>query len=108
MTPLGRYQLAARVVGVALVVLVAVGVPLQLLAGAPQVVHVLGPVHGFLYLAYLATVVDVARRYRLSTLQILAMVGAGLVPLLTFVVERRMVGRLTRPVSQKSQVGDPQ
>lgn len=100
MTAVVRYRVAARVVGVALVVLVAVAMPLQLAADEPVLVHILGPVHGMLYLVYLATVLDLGRRVRLSGWQLAAMVGAGLIPFLTFVVEHRIVA----DVSEKSQV----
>lgn len=97
MKALARYRLAARVVGVALVLLVAVAMPLQFGAGDDRMVQVLGPVHGLLYLVYLATVLDLARRVRLSGWQLAAMVGAGLVPFLTFVVERRIAATVTVP-----------
>ena len=97
-----RYRVMAYVVGVGLLVLVLVGVPLQYAAGKPAVVHVVGPVHGFLYILYLATVVDLARRFRLSLGQLIALVAAGFVPFLAFVVERRTTRRLERegPVAE--------
>ena len=97
MRALSRYRLAARVVGVALVLLVTVAMPLQFGAGDDRMVKVLGPIHGLLYLVYLATILDLARRVRLSGWQLAAMVGAGLVPFLTFVVERRIGATVTVP-----------
>ncbi len=87
----------ARIVGAALVLLVLVAMPLKYVAGQPLLVEVLGPVHGFLYLAYLVTVIDVARHVRLTVLQLAAMVAAGLVPFVTFVVERRIADRIAGP-----------
>jgi integral membrane protein len=84
----------AYVVGVGLLVLVLVGIPLQYAAGNPAVVHVVGPVHGFLYIVYLATVMDLARRFRLGLGQLIALVAAGFVPFLAFVVERRTTRRI--------------
>ena len=92
-----RYRVMAYVVGVMLIVLVCVGVPLQYAASEPAVVKVVGPLHGFLYIVYLVAAFDLARRARLSLWQLVAMVAAGLVPGLAFVVERavtrRVVGR---------------
>lgn len=102
MSALARYRIAARVVGVALVVLVVVAMPLQFLAHDPLWVHLLGPVHGLLYLVYLASILDLGRRVHVSGWQLAAMVGAGLVPFLTFVVERRITTSLAG--SEKSQV----
>ncbi len=83
-----RYRFMAYVVGVGLLVLVLVGVPLQYAAGEPAVVEVVGPVHGFLYVVYLVTVADLARRFRLGLGQVIALVAAGFLPFLAFVVER--------------------
>jgi integral membrane protein len=86
----------AYVVGVGLLVLVLVGVPLQYAAGQAAVVHVVGPIHGFLYIVYLACVLDVARHFRLGLGQLVALVAAGFVPFLAFFVERRTTRRVSR------------
>ncbi len=91
-----RYRVMADVVGVALVVLVLVGMPLKYLAGQPGVVNVLGPIHGLLYIVYLLTAIDLSRRVRLRLLEMVAMAAAGLLPFLAFVVERRMTRRVTQ------------
>jgi len=98
-----RYRAMAYVVGVGLLVLVCVGVPLQYAAGRPGVVAVVGPIHGLLYIVYLLTVADLARRFRLGLGPLVALVAAGFVPLLAFVVERRTSRRLLR--AQKEPVG---
>ena len=89
-TALRRYQVMANVVGVGLLLLVFVGMPLQYGAGQPVVVSVIGPIHGFAYLVYLAAALDLSRRARLSVGKIAAMIGAGLVPFVAFYVERRI------------------
>jgi len=83
------------VVGVLLLMLVAVGMPLQLAAGQPEVVNVLGPLHGLLYLGYLAAAADLARHRRFTFWQVVAVAIAGFVPFLAFVVERRVVSHST-------------
>jgi integral membrane protein len=90
-----RYRVMAYIVGVGLLVLVLVGVPLQYAAGEPAVAEIVGPIHGFLYLVYLVTAYDLWRRERWSILRILAMVSAGFVPGLAFVVERAMTRRFS-------------
>lgn len=91
---LARYRVMAYVVGTGLATLVFVGVPLQYGADVPQVDAIVGPVHGFLYIVYLLAAVDLARRARFTLLQMAAMIGAGFVPLLAFVIERRVTGRV--------------
>ncbi len=89
-----RYRIMAYVVGVGLAILVFVGIPLQYGAGSKAVVAFVGPIHGFAYIVYLFTALDLARRARFSLLEMLAMVGAGLLPGLAFVIEHRVTRRL--------------
>ncbi|HVA42599.1 MAG TPA: DUF3817 domain-containing protein [Acidimicrobiales bacterium] len=89
-----RYRIMAYSVGVGLAVLVFIGMPLQYLAHTKSVVAIVGPVHGFLYILYLAAALDMARRCRFTLLQMAAMVGAGLIPLLAFVIEHIVTARV--------------
>ncbi len=84
----------AYVVGVGLLILVLVGVPLKYAAGFPGVVAVVGPIHGILYIVYLAAAYDLARRDRWTLVQMAEVVGAGFVPFLAFVVERQVTRRV--------------
>ena len=89
-----RYRVMAYIVGVGLLVLVFVGVPLRYGAGQPALEKVVGPLHGFLYIVYLITAADLARRAHLRVGQLLAMVGAGFIPFLAFVIEHRVTRRV--------------
>jgi integral membrane protein len=91
---LARYRVMAYCVGTGLAVLCVIGIPLQYLANKPAVVQIVGPIHGFLYIIYLVTAYDLARRARFTLLQLAAMICAGLVPGLAFVLERRVVRRV--------------
>ena len=93
-----RYRVMAYLVGTLLLCLVLVGMPLQYWAHTKAVVAVVGPVHGILYIVYLFAALDVARRFRFTILQLLAMVGAGLLPFLAFIIERRVTQRIEREV----------
>jgi integral membrane protein len=59
-TSTGRLRLAAHAEGVSLLLLVCVGVPLKHLLGVPDVVRVLGPVHGVLFVLYLVLLAETA------------------------------------------------
>lgn len=93
---LQRYRIMAYVVGVGLLVLVCIGVPLQYVAGKPGVVNVVGPIHGLLYIVYLISAADLARRFRMGLGQVVAVVAAGFVPFLAFVVERLTTRRIEK------------
>jgi integral membrane protein len=85
-----RYRVMTFIVGSALIILVFLGVPLQLWAHFDVVAKVEGTIHGYLYLVYLFTAADVARRARWHLGRILAVVLSGFVPFLAFVVEHRV------------------
>lgn len=102
-----RYAVMAYVVGVGLLVLVLVGVPLQYGADVPQVAEIVGPIHGFLYIVYLVAAFDLARRARFSFWQLAAMVGAGFVPFLAFVIERRVSRRVAALAPEEPPVAAP-
>jgi integral membrane protein len=87
-TAYGRYRVLAYVVGTLLVVLVFVGVPLKHFAGKPQVASVVGVTHGVLYMVYLAAALQLAIARRWSLTRIAVVFAAGLVPFLTFYMER--------------------
>lgn len=88
-----RYRVLAYIVGTGLALLVFVGVPLQA-AGYPQLVTIAGPIHGVFYIVYLVMALDLARRARFSLVEMFAMIGAGLIPILAFVIERRITRRV--------------
>jgi integral membrane protein len=85
-----RYRILAWMIGVGLFTLVFIGIPLQYGAGHPGVDKYVGAVHGVLYIVYLVAALDLARRARFSVLDMLMMVAAGLLPILAFVIERRI------------------
>lgn len=86
-----RYRVMTYIVGSALIVLVCIGVPLQAWAHFDLVAKVEGTIHGYLYLIYLFTAADLARRAHWRLGRILAVVLSGFVPFLAFVVEHRVV-----------------
>jgi integral membrane protein len=83
-----RYRIMAYVVGTGLVILACVGVPLQYAGHNDSIVAIVGPIHGFAYIVYLAVGYDMARRVRWSFRQLLPVVLAGFIPGLAFVIER--------------------
>jgi integral membrane protein len=89
-----RYRIMAWTVGVGLLILVFVGIPLQYGADVPQVSAIVGPFHGFLYIVYLVCAVDLARRARFTLLQMAAMIAAGFLPFVAFIIEHRVMQRL--------------
>lgn len=87
---LTRYRVMANVVGVVLIVLTLVAIPLRYLADVDEVSKVVAPIHGYLYLVYLAVAVDLSRRVGWTLRRTVLVMLAGTIPFLSFVVERRM------------------
>jgi integral membrane protein len=53
------------------------------------------PIHGALYMAYLVVVADLSRRAGWSLLRTVGVAVAGAVPVVSYVVERRVSASLT-------------
>jgi integral membrane protein len=86
-----RYRVLAYIVG-ALLVLLTIGMVLKYLPPKEAaLVSVVAPIHGLLYMVYLVTAFDVWRRAGWPLSRMVAIVLAGVVPLMTFVIERRVV-----------------
>jgi integral membrane protein len=90
---LTRFRVIAYTVGT-LLLLLTVGVIIQLAGGGKALVAIVGPVHGFLYIAYLLLGYDLLRRAGWPIQRMLLIALAGIVPGLTFVVERWVVRQL--------------
>lgn len=103
-----RYRLMAYVVGTGLAVLCFVGVPLQYAGHNDAVVAVVGPIHGFAYIAYLAVGYDMDRRVRWPLTKLLPVVLAGFVPGLAFVIERLTTPKIRADIgAAEARAGDP-
>ena len=86
---LARYRIMAYAVGTGLIILVVFSL-LQTVAAVKPEVAVIGVIHGVLYIVYLLAALDLARRARFKLWQMAAMVGAGFLPFLAFIIERRI------------------
>jgi integral membrane protein len=88
-----RYRVMAYVVGVMLIVVFAT-IPFD------SVEAVVGPIHGVLYIVYLATVLQVVVQFRLKLWTFVGMVACGWLPFLAFIMERYVTRRLQRMAAQ--------
>ncbi|MCP2273000.1 integral membrane protein [Actinokineospora diospyrosa] len=89
---LARYRVLAYVVGVGLLALVAAMVAKYAFDNTTPVA-IVGPAHGFLYAVYLLFAFDLALKARWSVKGTLLVLVAGMVPFVSFVVERRVTRR---------------
>jgi integral membrane protein len=85
-----RYRIVAIIVSVLLVVLFAIGLPLQLAANHNAVDAIVGTAHGvFFYPLYIVLTLDLTRRVRMTPVQLVLTVAAGTIPVASFYAERR-------------------
>ena len=94
MSLLTGFRVLANVVGVMLLLLVAAMV-VKYGFEEPGLVEVVSPVHGFVYFVYLVVALLLGRRAGWRPTRVLAVLLAGTVPFLSFVVERRVTAELT-------------
>jgi len=85
-----RYRAMAVVVSIALFVLLF-GMVLRYGFDEEGFSKAYSPVHGLLYMVYLVVVVDLGRRARWSLLRTVGVMLAGAVPVVSYLVERRVV-----------------
>jgi len=100
-----RYRVMAYTTAVLLIVLVFVGIPLQVWAGNSVVAKVVGTIHGYLYLVYLAVAFDLTRKLRVRLVWMVLVLLAGTVPFCAFVAERKLTKLYDRTVAPPSEVG---
>jgi integral membrane protein len=82
-----RYRIMAFVTGVLLIALVFIAVPLDWWGGTHGPVAVIGTAHGFLFMVYLVTALDLGIRRRWPLLRLGLVMIAGTIPFASFVAE---------------------
>ena len=85
-----RYRIIAWTVGVVLLVLVLVAMPIKYIGGNDTPVAVVGPIHGFLFMVYVALTFDLGRRARWPLGRMVLVMLAGTIPFLSFWTERKV------------------
>ena len=89
----GRYRVMAYVTGVMLLILCVEIVLHYVVQVGPDVMGWIGWIpqfHGFVYIVYLVTVLDLWSKMRWGFGRLVVMVLGGVVPVMSFIVERRV------------------
>ncbi len=87
---LTRYRVLATIVGVSLVLIIFIGIPIQV-AGHDGFEKVVATIHGWVFFPlYLIASFDLSRRVRWSVPATASVLIAGVVPIGSFYVERRV------------------
>jgi integral membrane protein len=91
-TNVALYRVMAYVTGTVLIVLCVLAV-LQVFVHDEAAVNVVGTIHGALYIIYLLVAFPLTRRLRLPAGPTVAVLLAGTIPVMTFIIERHVSHR---------------
>jgi integral membrane protein len=91
-TNVALYRVMAYVTGTVLIVLCVLAV-MQVFVHDEAAVNVVGTIHGALYIIYLLVGLPLTRRLRLSPGPTVAVLLAGTIPVMTFIIERHVSHR---------------
>ena len=90
------YRVMAYVTGVVLIVLCVLAI-MQAFVNDEEAVSIVGQIHGGLYIVYLLVAFALCRRLRLPVWPTVAVLLAGTIPVMTFIVERWVTHRYIEP-----------
>ena len=90
------YRVMAYVTGVVLIVLCVLAI-MQAFVNDEEAVSIVGQIHGGLYIVYLLVAFALCRRLRLPVWPTVAVLLAGTIPVMTFIVERHISHRYIDP-----------
>ena len=87
-TPVGRLRLFSLLEAVTYLILLFVAVPIRYAGHNPNPVHVMGPVHGTLFILYVLAAIDVRGKLGWDSKVTLKVLVASVIPFAPFYVER--------------------
>ena len=93
LTPLGRLRIAGYFEGTTLLLLLLVAVPLKHQLGMPEMVSLVGPIHGFAFIAYIVLTLAVVFDGSWAKTEIFRTVTVSIVPFGTFLNDRMLKRR---------------
>src|SRR5688572_12709674 len=88
-----RFRVIAFSEGISFLVLLFIAMPLKYFAGYPQVVLVVGWIHGILFIAYMISGLDVKATYRWNFRKTFIAVIAALIPFGPFVLDKWILSK---------------
>ena len=89
-TPIGRFRAIGIAEGISYLLLLLIGMPLKYMAGIPEVVKLMGWMHGVLFILYVIALIQVAFADRWSFIKMLIAFIASLLPLGTFIQDKKL------------------
>jgi integral membrane protein len=89
-TAIGRFRAIGITEGISYLLLLLIGMPLKYMAGIPEVVKIMGWMHGILFILYVVALIQVSIPNRWSFIRVLIALIASLLPFGTFLLDKRL------------------
>ncbi|PLR76627.1 hypothetical protein CU633_14850 [Bacillus sp. V3-13] len=89
-TPIGRFRLMGFIEGVSLLILLFIAMPLKYFAGFPEVVSVVGALHGFFFIVYLLMIAYTTLKIRWSFVWVASAVAVAFIPFGNMILDFRL------------------
>ncbi|MDF0726365.1 DUF3817 domain-containing protein [Cytobacillus sp. S13-E01] len=89
-TPINRFRTMGFLEGASLLILVFIAMPLKYFADLPQVVTVVGSVHGFLFVLYLFIIAYTTYKIRWSVLWVFSAVLVAFIPFGNIILDMKL------------------
>ncbi|MGX7678255.1 DUF3817 domain-containing protein [Jatrophihabitans sp. DSM 45814] len=102
-----RYRVMAFVTGTLLVLLVFVAIPIRYIGHNHGPVAVIGTAHGFLFMVYLVTALDLGVRRRWNLIKLALVMVAGTVPFASFFAEHKIHEEMKPLLARRAQAAQP-
>ncbi len=94
-TNTGRFRILAFLEGVSLIALMFIGVPLKYMSGNPALVKSIGPVHGLLFVLYVAFAFSLAAEHQWKFTQTTwKVLLASFIPFGTFYIDHTILSKI--------------
>jgi integral membrane protein len=77
---IGRFRLMGFIEGLSLLILLFIAMPLKYYAGLPEVVTVIGSLHGVFFIMYLVTIAYVTFKIRWSFIWVSSAIAVAFIP----------------------------
>lgn len=89
-TPIGRFRMMGFVEGLSLIILLFIAMPLKYFAGLPEVVTVVGALHGGFFIAYLLIIIYTTYKIRWSVLWAISAVVVAFIPFGNIILDAKL------------------
>lgn len=89
-TQLGRLRIVGYAEGISFLVLLFIAMPLKYLAGKPEMVRVVGSLHGLLFVLYILQVIQAKIEYSWSMKTLILGIIASVLPFGPFVADAKL------------------